>query len=210
MQRWHVNPETGKRGICRAQTIKSCKYVKIYGIENVFHGGENEAKVESQKIFRNNNQILATHTTYKNTFINYIKDNGGFTFNVKTNEFVSTGIVFSPYPERCQVIKNEDITDEDFVNFYKNNLDIFIENENHFLGAWNNLDDGNIYLDVSISTENREVAFDECIRYEQKAYFDLDLGEEVIVNPNAESGQNLSEEEKIKLRKEWRNNNGQK
>lgn len=118
---------------------------------------------------------------------------GGGTWNPRTGESPVIGFCWSPYPERSRVLDEppdsartfQDIADR----FMEENRDIFDHDGNSFIGLWNDPATGKVYLDVSVVGRDAGVARDACRRHDQIAFYDLQVGASVTVNPNATSGQ---------------------
>jgi len=51
------------------------------------------------------------------------------------------------------------------------------------------LADDRLYVDVSVCDMDAHDVRDACAKHDQIAFWDIQLGEEVIVNPDARSGQ---------------------
>lgn len=118
---------------------------------------------------------------------------GRGTWNPRTGESPVIGFCWSPYPERSRVLDEppdsartfQDIADR----FMEENRDIFDHDGNSFIGLWNDPATGKVYLDVSVVGRDAGVARDACRRHDQIAFYDLQVGASVTVNPNATSGQ---------------------
>lgn len=119
---------------------------------------------------------------------NIHEPDGGATFNPKNQLVPTSGFCYSPYPQFSQVADAKEVTAEYLLN-YTNKYSNILNKENHFLGLWNNPEDGKVYIDISINTINASETRKECLQTDQIAYFDLQTFESVTVNSDAKSGQ---------------------
>jgi hypothetical protein len=99
-----------------------------------------------------------------------VRDKGGFTYSVVTDTSPTSGYAVSPYKDREAVIPLENLDARRLVNYIKSNRDL-LEKEDHNLGGW--VDDGKVYLDISIVAKTPEDAEAICKEHNQLAYFDL-------------------------------------
>lgn len=113
---------------------------------------------------------------------------GGGTWNPVTQKMPIVGFCYSPYPEYSECLKAEDVTLETLDSYATEHADVLGE-DHHFVGLWNNPEDGNVYLDVSVNTEDASEAATGCENHDQIAYFDLQTFSSVEVNRYATSGQ---------------------
>lgn len=129
-------------------------------------------------------------------------DGGGATYS-PAGTSPRFGFSFSPYEERGLVIEDAVKKFEgDPKGFYRmlkkfegNNKDL-LSKQNHWVGLWLERDTGKLYVDISIVSATAETARKECLAHDQKAFFDMQSlyhddpdGGEVMVNPDATSGQ---------------------
>jgi hypothetical protein len=113
---------------------------------------------------------------FKNSIIN----NGGATYNLMTNEFnPDHGYIVSikGYEDRSKF--NEVSLQHKIVEYVKKNADVFIDAKNHelFLGGW--IDNGDLFLDVSVLIEDKDEAIRVAILNSQLAYYDCVLGKSI-------------------------------
>jgi hypothetical protein len=122
---------------------------------------------------------------YKNmsnliNFKNSIINNGGATYNLMTGEFnPDHGYIVSikGYEDRSKF--NEVSLQHKIVEYVKKNADVFIDAKNHelFLGGW--IDNGELFLDVSVLIEDKDKAIRVAILNSQLAYYDCKLGKSI-------------------------------
>lgn len=142
-----------------------------------------QRKHETQDLFQDIDieELFTTITT----------PDGGATYNPLTGQTPAVGFCFSPYPKQSQIVELPSDTRAIVAimqQYYKQNIDLFTD-DNHYIGFWNNPDDGKVYLDVSVVNYDASKARDACLQYDQKAFYDLQVGQSVNVNKNATSGQ---------------------
>lgn len=105
-----------------------------------------------------------------NALCEYVKQNGGATFNLMTGEYPSTGFMVAK-------AENEFILDSEctvnslyaYMARYANDLQC----EDAHLGIWYNTENGKTYLDTSYRFENLEDALEFAKANNQLAIFDL-------------------------------------
>lgn len=114
---------------------------------------------------------------------------GGATWNPHTQLSPNSGFCYSPYPERSRKITPEDVTPKNIAKYMKDNADVFDNDDNAFVGLWNDPKTGDVYLDVSVVTDDASEAREKCKEFDQIAFFDLQCYESVEVDRNAKSGQ---------------------
>lgn len=124
------------------------------------------------------------------TFEEYTIANSGISLNPNNNEVYNGGFCMSPYPDRSEFL-SDTLNDEEFQNYLKEycerNKDL-LDKPNHCLGLWRE-ENGPLWIDVSVVLEDAS----DCRTYgsesDQKAYFDLQLGEAITIDMSATSGQ---------------------
>ena len=83
-------------------------------------------------------------------------------------------------------------TTDDFarlsMEYLMDNRDL-LSKDGNYLGLWRNPADDRLYVDVSVCHMDAHDVRDACAKHDQIAFWDIQLGEEVIVNPDARSGQ---------------------
>jgi hypothetical protein len=105
---------------------------------------------------------------------------GGFTYSPSSRSMPSDGVALSPYPERERVVVATDLTSNDILSYAKDNHDVLTQPD-HYIGAWHNTLDGNVYLDVSVVTQDKDDANVQALmqQYNQIAAYDLGSGTEI-------------------------------
>jgi hypothetical protein len=115
---------------------------------------------------------------------------GGFTYQPFTEEYPTTGYVYSIWTDREKVIPLDDVTSETLEEYVISNADLLTQ-ENHYFGGW--VENGQLYLDVSKREENLETALKEANDTKQLAIFNLDALETIYTDYYYE---NVAEAEK--------------
>lgn len=145
-----------------------------------------------RRLFENDSPARERRSMW-DMFADIGEPDGGGTWNPRTGESPAIGFCWSPYPERSRVLDGppdsaqalQDIADR----FMEENRDIYDHDGNAFIGLWNDPATGKVYLDVSVVGRDAEAARDACRRHDQIAFYDLQVGASVTVDPNATSGQ---------------------
>jgi hypothetical protein len=75
----------------------------------------------------------------------------------------------------------------DLSSYAVGNFDLLGE-PHHYMGGWHDPQSGKVFLDVSIHVNSAQEAEALCKKHDQIAYFDLNRGKSVTVDPNATSG----------------------
>ena len=109
------------------------------------------------------------------SLVNYIKANGGATYNLNSNNYMESGFM-------CAKAENEYIIDgqvtaehlQNYITKYGKDL----QKENANLGAWYNTENGKTYLDTSFRFENLQDAVEFGRKNNQLAIFNLNTFEE--------------------------------
>ena len=109
------------------------------------------------------------------SLVNYIKENGGATYNLNSNNYMESGFM-------CAKAENEYIIDgqvtvehlQNYITKYAKDL----QKENANLGAWYNTENGKTYLDTSFRFENLQDAVEFGRKNNQLAIFNLNTFEE--------------------------------
>lgn len=118
-------------------------------------------------------------------------ETGGGTWSPRNDATPVVGFCHSPYPERSRVVAMPSTTD-DFarlsMEYLMDNRDL-LSKDGNYLGLWRNPADDRLYVDVSVCDMDAHDVRDACAKHDQIAFWDIQLGEEVIVNPDARSGQ---------------------
>ena len=113
-------------------------------------------------------------------FKNSIIGTGGATYNLLTGEFnPDRGFMVSIKGHESKSDYNENNLQYTIAKYIRIKADLILSGENRdlFLGAW--IDNGLLYLDVSIHIESRPEAILQAQANEQLAYFDCNLGEAI-------------------------------
>lgn len=105
---------------------------------------------------------------------------GGSTIDLKTGKPTTKGFAISPYPDRTVKIPGKEISPEQIQEYAEQNKDL-LEQKGHTIGTWFNEEDGNTYLDVTITEASKEKALKLGEEKEQIAIFDLEKFEEIPV-----------------------------
>lgn len=114
---------------------------------------------------------------------------GGGTIRVADGAVPTTGFCYSPYPERSKVFASaSDLTVASLMQYAKDNEDL-LSQQGNYVGLWNDPEDGKVYLDVSVVTQEASEARVACKEHDQIAFFDLQDFTSVTVDQTATSGQ---------------------
>lgn len=131
----------------------------------------------------------------KDLFNNISSPDGGATVSIRDYKVTSplAGFCASPYPQYSKVFANVEDIDYDVLMDYIEEVNedsggLFDQDET-YLGLWNDPETGEVYLDVSKRYTSAQEARIACENHDQIAYFDLQLFESVDVDRNATSGQ---------------------
>ena len=129
---------------------------------------------------------------------NVSEPDGGATIALSSEYEITTpttGFCASPYPEHSKMFdKAQDVTFEsmmEFMNVVRQDDRNILEQEDTYIGLWNDPETGKVYLDISKRYHTSKEARIACEDNDQIAYFDLQLFESVDVDRNATSGQIL-------------------
>ena len=106
---------------------------------------------------------------------------GGFTFDAINNHFPTTGYVVSAHPEREEVHKGAELSEQKLQSYIDKNLEFIEENPGAHLGGWYDVEADKWYLDVSHVTQDATEARKTAAKYNQEAFFDLGKKETVLV-----------------------------
>lgn len=106
-----------------------------------------------------------------------ILSNGGCTINLQGAEPTS-GYAFSPYPELERVLPSSGLSPQFILQYLKDNEHALAQPGNH-LGAWNDQQSGNVFLDVSHIGPPTKDTIDEAKKANQIAVFDLANANEI-------------------------------
>lgn len=130
-----------------------------------------------------------------NLFSDVGAPDGGATVSIQNSKVISpiTGFCASPYPQYSKVFDNaEDVNYKallDYIDNVNKQSDNLFEENDTYLGLWNDPETGKVYLDVSKRYMSAQEARIACEENDQIAYFDLQLFESVDVDRQATSGQ---------------------
>ena len=114
---------------------------------------------------------------------------GGATLNIQNGKYKLEGFGYSPYEERSVGLDIDDIKVSHIKQYIEDNQDL-LSKEEHCLGLWHDPDSNTVYIDVSIVGSDVQTAREECLKHDQIAFFDFQVGKSVTVNKNATSGMN--------------------
>lgn len=128
---------------------------------------------------------------FREVFHDVSEPDGGGTWNPITGRSPIFGFCHSPYPERSQVVEFSGDADEayDEIMVYATRNADLLKQEGKYLGMWTDPDAGKTYLDVSEVEMDAASVRDKCLNNDQIAFYDLQMGSSVTVNPDAKSGQ---------------------
>jgi len=115
-------------------------------------------------------------------FKNSIIANGGSSYNLLTGEFnPNNGFMVSIKGHELSIPYNLNGIQYDIARYIKSKADILISglSENKFLGAW--LDNGLLYLDVSILVDTEIEAIQLAKENNQLAYFNNSTKESIYI-----------------------------
>lgn len=121
----------------------------------------------------------------------------GATFSLNKGDFIAkvpqVGFCASPYPEYSKVFESsKEVTSNEILDYIDSMSEIddsLLEDEDTYIGLWNDPDTGKVYLDISKRYDTAEEARVSCENNDQIAYFDLQLFQSVDVDRTATSGQ---------------------
>jgi len=106
------------------------------------------------------------------------EDTGGATFNLTQGNLAGQPVYsVSIYPERELILKGEPTT-KAIEAYIEKNKDLLANAENSF-GIWKDAETGKTYLDVVVTTADKEAAMKLGLEKGQKAIFDLGKMEEI-------------------------------
>jgi len=131
--------------------------------------------------------IATTPSKISELFTRIAQPDGGFTYNAHGDFDAVGGYALSIYPERSFAKAAKDLTKEDLADFVYANSDLLSKADNYF-GAWHDPDSGQVFLDVSMVTQDKTKAHALALQHDQIAYFDLSTFQSVTVNKDATSG----------------------
>jgi hypothetical protein len=109
-----------------------------------------------------------------------LQQEGGFTYHVMSGNSPKTGYVVSPYKAHERVLNVSTLTPMDLAHYVVDHQDL-LSKPDHYFGSWHNKDDGKVYLDVAVVTDDAEKAEQLSRENAQLAYFDLGKMETVNV-----------------------------
>lgn len=103
---------------------------------------------------------------------------GGFTVNPRNGKDVNTGFAVAIYPERSKEIPHEIVNKDTIHQYVSDNKDL-LRQDGNMVGGWHDPDSGNVWLDVSRVTGNKQEAIDLAKQHNQIAIFDLGSGNSI-------------------------------
>jgi hypothetical protein len=113
--------------------------------------------------------------------LNRVLEQGGFTYSVIEGEHRSEGLSLSPYPAQGVSVPTADLTLNHLVQFALANRELLAQPNHHF-GAWNDTENGQVCLDVSIVVNDEAEAQRLGRENDQIAYFNLATFETVKID----------------------------
>jgi hypothetical protein len=117
-------------------------------------------------------------------FCDAILENGGATFNLVTGTSPTIGYVVSEkgYEKQIELFGNKvarEILVYSYVKMYVSEHGFMLSDVTYNLGGW--INDGKLYLDISVVYDNEEEAIRMAKENKQLAYFDIANGKEIFV-----------------------------
>lgn len=104
---------------------------------------------------------------------------GGCTINLKGHK-PNKGFCLSIFPEKEWRCKFNEFGAEVVRHYIQSNKDL-LSMGNIYLGTWFNKEDGLVYIDCSVVTEDQKEAIELCQDNKQLAYYDIAKGEEAYI-----------------------------
>lgn len=105
------------------------------------------------------------------------KNNGGSTFSLKHGHVSGDLYAVSPYLQQSQVFSGE-LKPEHVHNFIKQNYET-LQKPDHHVGTWHDKSSGNHYLDIVVTTPDKNKAIELGKKHNQKAVFHLGSNTEI-------------------------------
>ena len=108
----------------------------------------------------------------------------GFTWNPHSRQEMKQGYAVSPYEERGAVISIDNFKKNGMAMtraFEKKNADILIDPKN-CIGGWLNKENGKVYLDISIVTQDKQEAIRLSDKHKQLSFYSLHEGKQYDMN----------------------------
>lgn len=103
-------------------------------------------------------------------------ENGGITYNFKEWSIWGRPLIsISPFPTRSKIIPIWEFKKTDVANYIREHIDL-LEKKDFSLGGWKDVENGLIYLDVSVTLPKADLPFIKKFakQLDQKAVFDLE------------------------------------
>ena len=117
-----------------------------------------------------------------------LKPNGGFTYDMNTEETITSGFAVSINPERETRVPYKDLSHKQiraaFKQFEKDNAEAFAEEGNNY-GGWVDPEDGALVLDIAKVLPNIEEARKLGLAANQAGIYDFQVGETIILDSKA-------------------------
>lgn len=120
----------------------------------------------------------AHNSTRANLLASKIQESGGFTYNLRTGLFVESGFAVSVYKELEIVIDWTGDKPGKLAQFLIVNHDT-LSRKCHYFGAWYDVENRHVYLDVSILVDSEPEARELAAKHNQKAFYCLHEAREV-------------------------------
>lgn len=112
---------------------------------------------------------------------------GGFTMQDHVHSGITHGKALSPYPERSAVF--DGIPEPKQIRGWLDSNKDILKQPNTYAGGWFDAESKKTFLDVSIVVKTADEAKALSIQHKQRAYYDLDTGQEVRTMSESEAHQ---------------------
>jgi hypothetical protein len=120
--------------------------------------------------------------TREHELVRQTRRSGGFSYQAVSGSSPTSGYMLSPYPDREHTVSLGVFQRQHLDDYVAANKDL-LSKPDHYMGAWVN--EGNVYLDVSIHSADRGKALALGRHHKQLAIYDLGSGNEITV-PDSE------------------------
>lgn len=109
-----------------------------------------------------------------------IRELGGFTFEPLSNNSPTTGFAVSGHKDREWIFDADKFSERDVIRFINKNTQLLSKPNTH-IGAWFDVANGKIYLDISIIFQNQNEAVKQAKSLGELAIYSLGSGETIVV-----------------------------
>jgi len=114
-----------------------------------------------------------------------ILEDGGFTNNPVYDDSPTVGFAVSIFPDAEYRVGIEELNKEDVYKYLSRHRDKF-EDPTVYAGGWLDIENGIVYLDLSVVLGDRERAIGLAKKHNQEGIYDLGKGETIIVKEEEE------------------------